>query len=333
MRVNEAIEIINGELSSQPAISSFEGVAIRISEVKRGCLFIAKNPDEIDGAIALGAYGIVYDKYVQMVDGEIAWIKVKSVYDAIIRLIRYQFLSNQIAIYFVSEIEYAIASEIIIDPKIGFFDNDLEELLSFINKDEYLEGIFIKNEALLDLVLEYNQAVLPTEQPFKVLTATLFETKIHYKLAQYDLKLPSLFLPELSSIIDLCVMNKIIFELRNFSHIAYMQPYFINAYAKLVGYGQTDRVVITESDIEKFKKYVAYIAINAKWGKLMLFLPKGYEGVFDMMAQNEVYLEKSDLNSLLKQENYNFGLVLGLENKELIDIITTPYVEPVLPLF
>ncbi|PAF42954.1 hypothetical protein [Helicobacter sp. 11S03491-1] len=333
MRVNEAVEIINGELASTPAISSFRGVATCIEEVKKGYLFIAKNSDEIDGAIALGAYGIVYDKYVQMVDGEIAWIKVNSLDDAIIRLIRYQFLSEKIEVFFVSEIEYEIAHQIVTDISISFFDEDLLNLLSFMDKNPDLKGIVIRDRALLELILEYTQTILPQEYPFKLIMATLFESKIHYKLAQYDLKLPGLFLPELSSVIDLCITHQIAFDLKYFSHIPYMQPNFINAHAKLVGYGQTDKVVIAEKDINKFKKYITYIALNAKWGKLMLFLPKGYEEVFDVMAQNEIYQEENDLSFLLKKYNYNFALILGLDNTSLTHLLTTPQTEPVLPLF
>lgn len=333
MRVNEAVEIINGELATTPAISSFNGVATKISEVKRGCLFIAKNPDEIDGAIALGAYGVVYDKYVQMVDGEIAWIKVSSIQDAIVRLIRYRFLSDKIEVFFVSEIEYEIAFQIVTDTSIDFFDGDLEGFLSLVGSNSNLRGIVIRNEAFLGLLFQYTQTVLPQEQPFKVVVATLFDTKINYKLAQYDLKLPSLFLPELSSVIEMCAIHKIAFELKNFSSISYMQPNFINARAKLVAYGQTDRVVIAENDIEKFKKYVAYIALNAKWGKMILFLPKVYEGVFDVMAQNEIYHEQAELSDLLRMQNYNFALILGLNKADLQEILTAPHIDPVLPLF
>ncbi|PAF44822.1 hypothetical protein [Helicobacter sp. 11S02596-1] len=333
MRVNEAVEIINGELAATPAISAFNGVATKISEVKRGCLFIAQNPDEIDGAIALGAYGIVYDKYVQMVDGEIAWIKVDCIRDAIIRLIRYRFLSEKIEVFFVSEIEYAIASEIVSDSSIGFFDDGLDVLLSLVGSEAHFRGIIIKDKSLLDLLLQYTQAVLPQEPPFKVVVATLFDTKINYKLAQYELKLPSLFLPELSSVMEMCATHHIAFDLKNFSSVPFLQPNFINARAKLVGYGQTDRVVIAEDDIEKFKKYVTYILLNAKWGKLILFLPKGYEGIFDMMAQNEIYQQHSDIGDLLHKSHYNFALIFGLRDAELKEILMTPHSDPVLPLF
>lgn len=333
MKVNEAVEVINGELSSTPSISYFTGVATQIDEVKKGCLFIARNPDEIDGAVALGAYGVVYDKYVQMVDGEIAWIKVASIYEAIIRLVRYKLLREKIQIFFTSEVEYEIAHQISTDEGIGFFDDDLSEFLSFMAKNPNLKGVLIKNKKLLDFVLEYVEALTPQEYPFSVLVGTLFDTKISYKLAQYNLKLPSLFLPELASVIDLFVSNQISFDLARFSSLPYMQPNFVNMRAKLVQYGQTDRVVITENDIERFKKYATYIAIHAKWGKLILLLPKGYEEIFDMIAQNEIYQDKADLDRLLKTQNYNFALVYGMDNSSLIDLLTIPHLDPVLPLF
>ncbi|PAF54536.1 hypothetical protein BKH42_01105 [Helicobacter sp. 13S00482-2] len=333
MKVNEAVEVINGELASTPSISSFNGVATQISEVKRGCLFVAKNPDEIDGAVALGAYGIVYDRYVQMVDGEIAWIKVSSIHDAMIRLVRYKLLREKIEVFFASEIEYEIARQINIDDSVGFFDKDIPEFLSFMAKNPNITRVMIKDNKLLDLVLEYIQTVVPQEYPFDVLVRTLFDVKISYKISQYNLRLPSLFLPELASVIDLFGSNKIAFDLRNFTSIPYMQPNFINIRAKLVHYGQTDRVVITEEDIEKFKKYATYIAMYAKWGKLILLLPKGYEEVFDMIAQNEIYQDRSDLDCLLRNQNYNFALVFGMDNSNLVDLLTTPYSDPVLPLF
>lgn len=331
--MSEAVEIINGSLVSTPVISGFDGIATSIDEVQRGCLFIAKNPSEIDGAVALGAYGIIYDKYVQMVDGEIAWIKVTSVADAIIRLVRYKFLTEKIEVIFASKIQYDIASEIVTDAAIGFFNEGIFDLLSFMSKNPNLKGVIIKDKILLNFALEYTHISQLQEFPFKIVTATLFETKINYKFAQYELRLPNLFLPDLSGIIEWCVTQSIDFDLRRYSSIPHMQPNFINACAKLVSYGQTDRVVITQEDIEDFKRYVTYIAVKAKWGKLMLFLPEGYEEVFDMVAQNEIYHNKNELADLIKRQAYNFALIFGLDNSELTKILTTPQIEPVLPLY
>ncbi|PAF46368.1 hypothetical protein BKH46_07820 [Helicobacter sp. 12S02634-8] len=333
MRVNEAVEIVNGKLAATPSISAFNGVATKIAEVKRGCLFIAKDPSEIDGAIALGAYGVVYDKYAQMVDGEIAWIRVDSIQDAMIRLVRYQFLRDNIEVFYVSAIEYAIASQIITDTTIGFFDDGLEEILSFMSKQVGLRSVVIKDEALLSLVLEYTQAVIPQELPFKVLVATLFDTKINYKLSHYTLKLPSLFLPELGSVIEMCVAHHIAFDLGRFCAIPYMCPYFINAHAHLVPYGQTDCVVVAEENIELYKKYAAYIASQAKWGKLVLLLPRGYGEVFDGIAPSEIYDSKDMLKELLMAKDYNFALIFGISEAELLEILMIPHHEPTLMVF
>lgn len=331
--MSEAVEIINGNLANTPAIAGFNSIATSIGEVKRGCLFIAKNPNEIDGAVALGAYGVVYDRYVQMVDGEIAWIKVVSIADAIIRLVRYKFLTEKIEVIFASEIQYDIALEIITDSAVGFFDEGIFDLLGFMGKNTNLKAIVIKNKNLLNFALEHTSINQPQEFPFKIATATLFETKINYKFAQYELRLPNLFLPELSGVIELCVTQNIAFDLKKYSSIPHMQPNFINACAKLVSYGQTDRVVIAQKNIEDFKRYITYIALKAKWGKLMLFLPEGYEEVFDVVAQNEIYHNENELANLLKKQIYNFALIFGLNNSALTKILMTPQIEPVLPLY
>lgn len=331
MRINEAVEIINGELAFSPAISSFSSIATNISGVKKGCLFIAKNPDEIDGAVALGAYGIIYDKYAQMTDAEIAWIKVSSIQEAIIKLIRYVFLAKDMNIFYGTEIEYALASQIIVDETFGVFDGNFEELLSFLTQND-IKNILFKNKIFLDLALQHIDLYTPTEYPFKLSIKTLFDIKINFKLSQYELNLPSLFLNELASVMHMCLENKIKFDLAHFISIPYMKPNFINTYAKLVDYGQSNRVVISETDIEKFKKYATYVAMNGKWAKLVLFIPPAYDGIFDIFAETQIYHDKEELTCLLKKSGFNFGIILGIDEKELIKILTLPIVEPVLPL-
>ena len=67
IKVQQVAELINGELMNSPAIGSFEGYTTHLENVQRGMLFFAINPHHIDSALQRGAFGVVFDKFVQTI--------------------------------------------------------------------------------------------------------------------------------------------------------------------------------------------------------------------------------------------------------------------------
>lgn len=316
MRINEVVEIVYGNLLNQPQISYFENIATQLTQIVRGSLFVAINPSDVNKAIELGAYGILFeDGEIQIIDEECAWIRVDSLQDAITRLIRYRLLVGNISIYYLKNIEFEIAQEISTDPTLYFLKGGFSDFLETTQK-QGVQKIITNNPALLEIPLEYTQSILPESDPFKIISCTLFDSKIYFDSKRYTLSLPSIFLGYLSSVITLFLNEEIYFSLGNFEGISYLKPIFVTSKGLLCPYGQSGRVLLAEKHEAHFKYYSSYIMENAKWAKIASFVPIEFVSLF---PQAIPYKDIDSLLELLGSHQYNFALILGIDSGFLLE--------------
>lgn len=316
MRINEVVEIAHATLINQPQISHFNHITAYLGNVVRESLFIAKNQEESKKAIALGAYGIMFeDGDLQVIDEECAWIKVDSLQDAITRLIRYKLLSSGIGMIFCKKIEFEIAKEIATDPRVDFCEGGYMDLLESIQK-QGIKKVITSNAMLLEIPLDFVKSAIPEVEPFKIISCTLFDSKIYFDSERFTLSLPSLFLGYLASMMHLFQNEGIAFSLHHFESIPHLKPIFISPNHSLCAYGQSGRVLLAEEDPKHFEHYAHYILENAKWAKVVFFIPSSLDFDFQPCV---TYQQKEDLFSVLAQHRFNFALILGVNSQFLIE--------------
>ncbi|WP_051420555.1 hypothetical protein [Helicobacter pametensis] len=324
MRVNAVAEIVNGNLLNQPPISHFENITTQITHVMRGTLFICTKESDAREAIMLGAYGILFeDGDLQVIDEECAWIKVDSLQDAITRLIRYKLLSRNISVIYLKNIEYEIAKEITTDPTLDFLQGGYSDFLESTQK-QGIQKIITNNTALLEVPLEFTRSILPDNEPFKIISCTLFDSKIYFDSKRYTLSLPSIFLGYLSSVITLFLNEGIYFSLEYFKSIPYLKPIFIAANNLLCPHGQSGRVLLAEEQQEHFRFYASYLQENAKWAKIAFFVPQSKIFLFpDALS----YTDSDSLFEAIKNTKFNFALILGVNSAFLLDHLQNSAIE------
>lgn len=311
MRINEVVEIAHATLVNQPQISHFNSITAHLDKVVRESLFIAKNQEESQKAIALGAYGIIFeDGDLGVIDEECAWIKVDSLQDAITRLIRYKLLSSGISVIYLKSIEFEIAKEISTDPTLDFLHGGYADFLESTQK-QGIKKIITNNPTLLEIPLDVIESITPEVEPFKIISCTLFDSKIYFDSKRFTLSLPSIFLGYLASVIRLFENEEISFSLSHFEYIPHFRPIFVSAKNELCAYGQSGRVLLAEKDPHHFEYYANYILENAKWAKVMFFIPEKL-ALQTYPSPSVFYREEEDLLSLLSKYRFNFALVLGV---------------------
>lgn len=323
MRINEIVEIIHGNLLNNPPLSAFTNITTNLAKVERGSLFVATSPENAKEAIALGAYGIVFeDGDMPMIDNEVAWIRVDLLQDAITRFIRFCLLVRNITLLYFSPIEFDIAKEIIEDKETYIVDGGYGDLLEIVQK-ENLKNLIFKNSILLELSLENTPIHRQDNLPFRVISCTLFDSKIYYNSQRNTLSLPSIFLKDLGVVISTCQSHNIHISLEHFGTIPHLKPNFVDAKNFLCKYGQSGRVIIAEKDLNTFKEYSGYILANAKWAKVALFVPQEYYELFSTVSTCYAY---NNTQNLLKelQRQYNFAIILGVDDNFLLENLKSP---------
>ena len=342
-KVQEIVEIINGKLINAPAIGGFCGYCTRLEDIKRGSLFFATNPSDIDAALVRGAFGIVFDKFLQtqIHDEEIAWIRVESMQDAIIRLTRYELLARGIKMLALNPTQYLIAKSLIRAKSVLFFDDSPMELLDAL-EETHPEVIITKSPQVLELALESTPCTTPEILPFTLAESSMFEIKFYYKLHAFHIPLPSVFVPELAAVVELCICEGIVCDFSHFEPIPALMPISLTQDARILSFGSSARVIIPTNDTEIFLRYANFLHDEVKWAKIVVFMPRLLDEQPQQMisqalennALEPLYYDSSnELPALLKKTDYNFGLVFGISTQGLVFVLSQMPQEHVPTLF
>ena len=310
MRVAEVVEITQGELLSHPSISAFGAITTNLERLKRGDLFIASEPALLKEAIARGAYGVIFSGTAEIFDDEIAWIRVGSLDEALLRLLRYEMISNDSRVVLLPPIEWKIAQNLLAHKRAFFFEG--KPLALFEHIRESYEWYFFCEPMYERVSPNIIRAAPPLETPFEVTSHTLFDTKLFFDGHHHTLALPQLFLKPLANVLHLFNTHHLPFDLAKFTPIDSLYPCFLNAKSKITKYGQSNRVAIAERDLESFERYAAYLKINAKWARILFVIPAIYAELFENFNLVRSYENEKELLAILIKEEYNFALVLGV---------------------
>ena len=201
MRLNAIVDIVKGELQNSSFVTSFENIRLDPNKVLREDLFIGKNPDEIELAIKNGAYGVVFEKELELKDDEVAFIKVKSIGNASRALVRYFIASKNIKCFKISKKAFLVGKEIVRSNKALFIKVDDVNSLLIKNLDE-VETIFFYEDMLEDQVLP--NVITPNVNyvDFEILKSSLFFTELKIKDESFKIGILKYYLQDLIEIIS-----------------------------------------------------------------------------------------------------------------------------------
>ena len=304
MVLDNFVEIISGKILNAPCISSINKFTSKLECVQIGDAFIAKNKDSAISAINRGAYAIVMDSCIEILDDEIAWILVSDIEMSILKFIKYIQLINQIEIIFFDEISFLLAKNIIKDKQISLASN-IEELLESLDK----KYIIINFEILL---FEISYLQDSSDYLFSIISQTLFESKIEFNGEYYHLTLPNIFIKDLNNVISFCAKKfiKIILQINSDVFL----PIFINTNASISQYGSSLRFVYG-IDSNLAKRYIDFVN-TATWGKSLCITNNYYDNIKCIHFQSIQSLKK-----IFQDSNYHFFIVDGVKQDEIRAIL------------
>lgn len=306
LHLDNFTEIIAGHLRNTPCISFVNNITTKIANIKNGDVFILRDKNDIQNAIECGAYAIVSDSAMEILDNEIAWILVDSIDNALLRFIKYIKLMNNIDIYYYDDIAFQLAKNIIKDRQVAF--------ASTIN--ELLESLFYKHIIInFDITLfEILHLCNQDELHFRIIKQTLFEMKIEYENEIYQIVLPLIFTGELNNIVYFCKQKHIAINFNG--NLDEFLPVFINSLSKISKYGQSMRFIYASKNKILIKKYIDFVLL-AKWGKALFLSTKQQSS----KIQTKKYSLKDELREYFLQNEFHFFVVDGMEKNELIEIL------------
>ncbi len=153
MKIEDIVNLTEGTLTNTPKVQAIEAATAYHSKVEHGDLFFSSNQEEIDQAIANGAYAIVYDDSdIVRKDDEIAWIKVSNLQLAAFKLVRYVILKKEAKFFLLSEHELTFLKMILVHKSnISFISNDWRKAFEQILNSE--ASLFVgADKELMELI-------------------------------------------------------------------------------------------------------------------------------------------------------------------------------------
>ncbi len=298
MDVHEVVAITRGVLKSRPYISKFTHTTHVIGQVKQGSLFVALDPQQIDLALSLGAYGILYDQEVSISDSEVAWIYVPNLDMAVEKLLYYKLLEAP-AIFGVCMVEFAILQKIAPEGLL-FFEGSKLDLLDF-----NLSAPCVIWQDSLPAHL-FKPKTIPLEpMPFEILLPELFSMSICYQHQRHDLKLSSFYAPQLAKALHICTLAGVIAHLDRLGVLNFMQPFYTNPQLEPCAFGQSAQILILEKQSQSLLQMARYAHQITPWQQIQIFTPK------PLSAPHVLYSDLVHLRQILQTTPYTLGFIGG----------------------
>ena len=320
MRLENLLALTQGTLLNTPFVSRFDGISFDAKKVKRGNLFIAFNTKDIDEAILHGAYGIIFDKPTQIIDSEIAWIKVDDVENTLMRLLRFHLIQKELDVYECDQITIKLARQVMTDSNFVVLGESIKEdfmtLWEIVPKAKVL---FCPKHIDRDTFVSSKHLPTNYKDHISIVEQTLFETSFIFNDIFYERQLLSpFFISYLERLLNFYKMHGITYRLRTFTPIDNFEAVFTNKNLQQKDFGASNHVLIFEPDFELIPSQISFLERQAKWAKIIYLLPETKAKPFENVEGIFTYNAQQDIISLLKTTAYHFALIAE-QDKSLLE--------------
>lgn len=309
MKISSVLDILDGELLNSPSISFINKIRTDCEKVKEGDLFFANTQKDIEKAVQNGAFAIAFENNFPIIDTEIAWIKVKSIRQSIIKLLRFKLSNLNLNAYFCEEVNYDLLKlyQNSQDKTIYFVSNNIERNLKYFEDIKDDDILISKDKIILDSIYPKNSVLeedIDEKDITNLIEHSLFETSFSYKNHYFSrIKLSSLYLKNFINVYTFLNQDIDLSKLKSYKN---MKALFLDKNLEPIEFGKSDRFIICQNSPSLVENEANYIKTKFKYAK-SIFLCKNDVSSFD------------ELKSTLKNIDFNCAYLEDFEYKEVLD--------------
>jgi hypothetical protein len=322
VQISSILDIVDGSLQNSPSISFIYSIKTNALKVKEGDLFIAKNINEIELAIRNGAFAIIFDTNVPIIDNEIAWIKVKNIDISIIKLIRFKLAIKNIEAFYCNKIIYDILKiySTHFSKNIRLVPNKLENTFRFIDEIEDSDILISCNKNILDNIYPKNKNfdnINKLNEIDNLIEHSLFETSFSYENIYFSrLKISSLYITDFLKVFNFFKQNLDLTKLKSFYNF---KPLFLDRNLSLVEFGKSDKFIICQNNEDLYENEISYMKKQYKYAK-NIFITSSY---VDYLSKDEQILmnDIEQLKPILRKLKFNGIYILGFNYNEVYEYL------------
>lgn len=318
MKISSITDIVDGELQNSPSISFVYNIKTNPKRVIEGDLFIAKNQKDLVLAIEHGAFAILYDFNAPILDSEIAWIRVSSCHNALIKLFRFKLSSLDIKAYYCDHFSFELLSLYKSSLKtIKLISENLENSIKIIENIKENDVIFSTNRKLLKKIYPNNTDFnIDSHNLTNQISHSLFESSFSYKDHYFSrVKIPGLYI---NQFLDVYIFLSKNFELTKLKKMSNFKPLFLDKFINIIEYGKSDKFIVTQKNINLVNSEVEFIKKNYSYAKTIYITSSFLE---NFKEEQYVISNLKKLKNFLKNNKFNCAYLIGYDLQKVEKVL------------
>ena len=322
MKISSIVDIVDGELLNSPSISFINNISSDAKKVKTSDMFIAKNIEDLKIALQNGAYAVIFEKDFEVIDNEIAFIKVKNLELALLKIIRYKLSTLKIKSYFCTDETFDMLKlyQNNHTKPIFLISKNIEKAFKFIDDIKDGDILISKNKKLLESIYPDSkdfEKKLDENNIKNLIKHSLFELSFSYKNIYFSkLRLSKIYLNSFLNIYDFFKGNIDISKLKLYSNF---KAIFIDKDFQPIESGKSDSFIICQTNKNLIPIEITYLKNEFKYAKT-IFVSK-YEISFLDEKEQIIINNIEDLKNILKNLKFNCVYLIGFTNQESFEFL------------
>ncbi|MGJ0332438.1 peptidoglycan synthetase [Aliarcobacter cryaerophilus] len=322
MKISSIVDIVDGELLNSPSISFINNISSDSNKVKTSDMFIAKNIEDLKIALQNGAYAVIFEKDFEVIDNEIAFIKVKNLELALLKIVRYKLSTLKIKSYFCTDETFDMLKlyQNNHTKPIFLISKNIEKAFKFIDDIKDGDILISKNKKLLESIYPDSKEFekkLDENSIKNLIKHSLFELSFSYKDIYFSkLRLSKIYLNSFLNIYDFFKGNIDISKLKLYSNF---KAIFIDKDFQPIESGKSDSFIICQTNKNLIPIEIAYLKNEFRYAKT-IFVSK-YKISFLDEKEQIIINNIEDLKNILKNLKFNCVYLIGFTNQESFEFL------------
>ena len=322
MKISSIVDIVDGELLNSPSISFINNISSDANKVKTSDMFIAKNIEDLKIALQNGAYAVIFEKDFEVIDNEIAFIKVKNLELALLKIVRYKLSTLKIKSYFCTDETFDMLKlyQNNHTKPIFLISKNIEKAFKFIDDIKDGDILISKNKKLLESIypdIKEFEKKLDENSIKNLIKHSLFELSFSYKDIYFSkLRLSKIYLNSFLNIYDFFKGNIDISKLKLYSNF---KAIFIDKDFQPIESGKSDSFIICQTNKNLISIEIAYLKNEFKYAKTIFV--SNYKISFLDEKEQIIINNIEDLKNILKNLKFNCIYLIGFTNQESFEFL------------
>ena len=322
MKISSIVDIVDGELLNSPSISFINNISSDANKVKTSDMFIAKNIEDLKIALQNGAYAVIFEKDFEVIDNEIAFIKVKNLELALLKIVRYKLSTLKIESYFCNDQTFDMLKlyQNNNTKPIFLISKNIEKIFKFLDDIKDDDILISKNKKLLESIYPDSKEFekkLDENSIKNLIKHSLFELSFSYNDLYFSkLRLSKIYLNSFLNIYDFFKGNIDISKLKLYSNF---KAIFIDKDFQPIESGKSDSFIICQTNKNLISIEIAYLKNEFKYAKTIFV--SNYKISFLDEKEQIIINNIEDLKNILKNLKFNCVYLIGFTNQESFEFL------------